>query len=408
MALAKKSLEDLIIDEATIYGPVVAIGNPSDPFPPYGAARGYYDDKDWQQAVERLMTDAHSIILQADESQGLQWEMERVIGSDLAKKALFLVPPQFALGANGEGLLARLRPPPSTNTDQKLLGLFFDGQRNLRRLESSDVTETSYLLAMRRFFSFRTGDGADNGSVAQSTILETKPARRSKTLAPVYELSPLEIGSMVLVAVVLGSLADLLIAYKLGEWGLRVGINWPFRDLVLAGLTVIALFALFRLFSQQRRAVLTSLGLVGVIAAYMGSDTIGPWTIRALALVPLGNTIYGSGGEVVADALYKVLANTIIFICFPLMYLSILLKKWRWLLIVPLAFLLGLVCLFWMTRAIEVARSISNGFAGKLDLGVRLSLLTAYVFRYIEVPVLAWMMTVVAATVLQNAPISRR
>jgi len=43
------------------FGPVVALGNPHDRFPPYGAARGYFDNKDWQQAVTNLARDANSL-----------------------------------------------------------------------------------------------------------------------------------------------------------------------------------------------------------------------------------------------------------------------------------------------------------------------------------------------------------
>ena len=50
------SLDVMLLEEATDYGPVVALGNPKDPVPPYGAARGYFTDESWQEAVRRLGT----------------------------------------------------------------------------------------------------------------------------------------------------------------------------------------------------------------------------------------------------------------------------------------------------------------------------------------------------------------
>ena len=63
MALGQQStpLDQVLLEEGTQYGPVVALGNPRDRFPPYGAARGYFDNKDWQQAVTNLARDANSL-----------------------------------------------------------------------------------------------------------------------------------------------------------------------------------------------------------------------------------------------------------------------------------------------------------------------------------------------------------
>jgi hypothetical protein len=42
-----KTLDQLLLEEGTTLGPVVALGNPNDPVPPYGAARGYAKHSDW-------------------------------------------------------------------------------------------------------------------------------------------------------------------------------------------------------------------------------------------------------------------------------------------------------------------------------------------------------------------------
>jgi hypothetical protein len=50
----KKSLDELLLEEGTTFGPVVALGNPTDAVPPYGAARGYAKHSDWQKMVSDL------------------------------------------------------------------------------------------------------------------------------------------------------------------------------------------------------------------------------------------------------------------------------------------------------------------------------------------------------------------
>lgn len=51
LGLPPQTLDELLLDEGTLYGPVVALGNPQDLMPPYGAARGYFSNKDWTGAV---------------------------------------------------------------------------------------------------------------------------------------------------------------------------------------------------------------------------------------------------------------------------------------------------------------------------------------------------------------------
>jgi hypothetical protein len=50
----KVSLDVMLLEEGINYGPVVALGNPQDSLPPYGAARGYFDDRTWHDGVAAL------------------------------------------------------------------------------------------------------------------------------------------------------------------------------------------------------------------------------------------------------------------------------------------------------------------------------------------------------------------
>lgn len=93
----RQNLDRLVLQEGFAVGPVVTLGKPGEPLPPYGAARGYFDHQDWQQAVTKVCGDAKAIIMCLDESDagGVWWEVNLIAQQDLLKKTLFLVHPRF-------------------------------------------------------------------------------------------------------------------------------------------------------------------------------------------------------------------------------------------------------------------------------------------------------------------------
>src|SRR5262249_41502624 len=100
--------DHLLLEEATIYGPVVALGNPRDRFPPYGAARGYFEHKDWQQAVTDLARDSLAIVLCMDETESMWWEIGHLAASNHLHKTLFVLPPKYADARSNSAIATRL------------------------------------------------------------------------------------------------------------------------------------------------------------------------------------------------------------------------------------------------------------------------------------------------------------
>jgi hypothetical protein len=81
----------MLVDEGTVYGPVVALGSPGEEFPPYGAARGYFEHGSWQQAVKDLVRDSAEIVLCLDDSEGGLWEINHIADVGAQRKTLFLL-----------------------------------------------------------------------------------------------------------------------------------------------------------------------------------------------------------------------------------------------------------------------------------------------------------------------------
>ena len=102
------SLDQILLEEGTPHGPVVALGNPNDPLPPFGAARGYFTHVDWQGAVEKLAADASAIVICVDDSEGVWWEVDLVARRGYLGKTCFFLHPRYrAMDANRE-IVARL------------------------------------------------------------------------------------------------------------------------------------------------------------------------------------------------------------------------------------------------------------------------------------------------------------
>lgn len=87
-ALFRRSKEQRLEKILKGIGPLVAIGRPGEELAELGAARMYVSDDDWQAVVEDLLGRAAAVVLQAGQSPGLRWEVE---------KAVSLVPPSRVL-----------------------------------------------------------------------------------------------------------------------------------------------------------------------------------------------------------------------------------------------------------------------------------------------------------------------
>jgi hypothetical protein len=161
------SLDQLLLDEATPYGPVVGLGSPTDKRPPYGAARGYFTPETWQDAVSQLAASSAFIVICIDATAGVWWEVEQLVGRHLGK-TLFLIHPRYAGPAENAAILARLSPYFGDNQEAEALraasavvagqpgvapvvGFFRAQDGSLTLLQTSTFSRFAYLLALRAF-----------------------------------------------------------------------------------------------------------------------------------------------------------------------------------------------------------------------------------------------------------------
>jgi hypothetical protein len=163
IATRRQSLDHLLLQEGTLYGPVVALGNPNDKFPPYGVARGYVDHAHWQGAVSRLANDSLAVVICVDDTEAMWWEIEHLVAHEHLRKTLFLIHPKFSDPADNAKMTRRLVAKLATDagavaeagkdviTKRGTIGFYFDKSGNLCIGESANFTRFSYLLMLRWF-----------------------------------------------------------------------------------------------------------------------------------------------------------------------------------------------------------------------------------------------------------------
>lgn len=91
-----RSLEEILAFDLWYYGPVVAIGAPGERLPRVGAARGYFADSDWQNAVRHWMSLARLIVVVVGTTEWLRWEVETAMNAEYLSKVIFVFPPDTA------------------------------------------------------------------------------------------------------------------------------------------------------------------------------------------------------------------------------------------------------------------------------------------------------------------------
>ncbi|WP_370949796.1 hypothetical protein AB5J62_19990 [Amycolatopsis sp. cg5] len=75
------------------YGPIRAIGQPGTRLQPLGAARDYYADDEWQEAVRAYIDDSSLVVFVVGRSPGLLWEVSNVRAQRGLGKCVFILPP---------------------------------------------------------------------------------------------------------------------------------------------------------------------------------------------------------------------------------------------------------------------------------------------------------------------------
>jgi hypothetical protein len=145
----KVRLEQAIEDEVSAIGPFIAIGEPHESHPDFGATRAYFegDDEAWRAAVRSWIERAALVIVVPGQTSGLAWELAQIQASGGTSKLLLVFPPErptsrAARLAALAGMLTdpRWREAMITATTADLLATFPVGQDHLVRVYAQKPT----------------------------------------------------------------------------------------------------------------------------------------------------------------------------------------------------------------------------------------------------------------------------
>jgi hypothetical protein len=156
------TLEELIVQECTGLGPVVAIGDPTDPLPPLGVSRMYCSGETWQETVNGLIQESARIVIAVDSSAaigpegvptGLAWEITRLRDKGVLDKTTFVWPPGDARAPDALDRLLRLIDPSGAMVRPPIadacLAFCVRPSGDALLVTAQHATEVEYTLALR-------------------------------------------------------------------------------------------------------------------------------------------------------------------------------------------------------------------------------------------------------------------
>ena len=135
-----RTLDEILLEHGSPYGPVIAIGDPRDPVPPLGAARIFVpgEGSGWQEVVHGLVRSAQAIIMCPSDTEGVKWELN-LLASMPQLRVAYLANPE--LPAETTLRLFRAIVPGATTlnppADQMPIAAFPDGEGGWKVLTTS-------------------------------------------------------------------------------------------------------------------------------------------------------------------------------------------------------------------------------------------------------------------------------
>lgn len=149
---AARTLDEILLEHASPYGPVIAIGDPRDPTPPLGAARIFVPEAGdgWQEVVGALVGASKAVVMCPTTSAGVKWELGLIERTGAEARTIFLANPEID-EAETEALFAPLAPAGEAfemKKGQSPIAAYRDPQKGWRVLTAKRRSVQTYTVAL--------------------------------------------------------------------------------------------------------------------------------------------------------------------------------------------------------------------------------------------------------------------
>ncbi len=89
----RTSFEEVLAQELSKQGPLIAIGRPGEKLPPPGAGRCYLAHDEWQSEVSEYLRECQRVVVILGTTPGLAWEIRQLQEMNVPEKVILLLPP---------------------------------------------------------------------------------------------------------------------------------------------------------------------------------------------------------------------------------------------------------------------------------------------------------------------------
>ncbi len=148
-------LEEVIVGEAFLQAPVIAVANPQVEQEPLGAVREYLSNEDWQPFVSDKIVSSQAIVFILGRGNYTGWETQQIIENDAVDRVIFIVPPNPQPALDYLDQNPQIRELVGGDRAVQLIGSrkvrgFVTGESGVVIVMNRFASELSYRLAMRR------------------------------------------------------------------------------------------------------------------------------------------------------------------------------------------------------------------------------------------------------------------
>ena len=151
-----RRLDHFLVEGFSRYGPSLALGSPGEKSLPFGAARVYCTHETWKAKVAEIANRAGYVILVADSTPGVEWELSHFLKPPWREKTLFVVAPKSTDVRDAPTLAAAVAGDGVPSGGEPVLACYWDAAGRLKVLRS-DVPRSpeAFIVAMQVFFRER-------------------------------------------------------------------------------------------------------------------------------------------------------------------------------------------------------------------------------------------------------------